>query len=67
VADSVSQGGEYGVHHGNGRDLLPRWHDCLRKTDERPIREVALFGDDAELREQGVIRVPIRVCGTGSV
>ncbi|HUV68379.1 MAG TPA: deoxyhypusine synthase family protein [Terracidiphilus sp.] len=32
-------------------------HDCLRKTDTRPIREVALFGDDAELREQGVIRV----------
>ena len=32
-------------------------HDCLRKTDERPIREVALFGDDAELRENGVIRV----------
>src|SRR5208282_6869961 len=22
-------------------------HDCLRKTDERPIREVELFGDDA--------------------
>ena len=32
-------------------------HDCLRKTEERPIREVALFGNDAELREQGVIRV----------
>jgi len=32
-------------------------HDCLRKTDERPIREVNLFGDDAELRENGVIRV----------
>jgi len=32
-------------------------HDCLRKTEERPIREVALFGDDAELRENGVIRV----------
>jgi deoxyhypusine synthase len=32
-------------------------HDCLRKTDERPIREVALYGDDAELRENGVIRV----------
>ena len=32
-------------------------HDCLRRTAERPIREVALFGDDAELREQGVIRV----------
>ena len=32
-------------------------HDCLRKSDERPIREVALFGDDAELRENGVIRV----------
>jgi deoxyhypusine synthase len=32
-------------------------HDCLRKTAERPIREVALFGDDAELRENGVIRV----------
>jgi deoxyhypusine synthase len=32
-------------------------HDCLRKTSERPIREVALFGDDAELRENGVIRV----------
>jgi len=32
-------------------------HDCLRKNDTRPIREVALFGDDAELRENGVIRV----------
>ena len=32
-------------------------HDCLRKTDERAIREVALYGDDAELRENGVIRV----------
>jgi len=32
-------------------------HDCLRKTDTRTIREVALFGDDAELRENGVIRV----------
>ncbi|MGD0732251.1 MAG: deoxyhypusine synthase family protein [Terracidiphilus sp.] len=32
-------------------------HDCLRQSDERPIREVALFGDDAELRENGVIRV----------
>jgi len=32
-------------------------HDCLRKTAERPIREVALFGDDAELRENGIIRV----------
>jgi deoxyhypusine synthase len=32
-------------------------HDCLRKNDERPIRAVALFGDDAELRENGVIRV----------
>ena len=32
-------------------------HDCLRKTVERPIREVALFGDDAELRENGIIRV----------
>jgi len=32
-------------------------HDCLRKTEERPIREVALFGDDAELRVNGVIRV----------
>ena len=32
-------------------------HDCLQKTVERPIREVELFGDDAELRENGVIRV----------
>jgi deoxyhypusine synthase len=32
-------------------------HDCLRKTDERPIREVDLFGDDAEYRKNGVIRV----------
>ena len=32
-------------------------HDCLRKTAERPVRQVALFGDDAELRENGVIRV----------
>jgi deoxyhypusine synthase len=32
-------------------------HDCLRKTAERPIREVALDSDDAELRENGVIRV----------
>jgi deoxyhypusine synthase len=32
-------------------------HDCLRKSIERPIREVDLFGDDAELRKNGVIRV----------
>jgi deoxyhypusine synthase len=32
-------------------------HDCLRKQDERSIREVDLFGDDAEYRENGVIRV----------
>jgi deoxyhypusine synthase len=32
-------------------------HDSLRRTAERPIREVELFGDDAELRENGVIRV----------
>jgi deoxyhypusine synthase len=32
-------------------------HDCLRKSVERPIREVELFGDDAELRKNGVIRV----------
>ena len=32
-------------------------HDCLRKSAERPIREVELFGDDAELRENGIIRV----------
>jgi len=32
-------------------------HDSLRKTAERPIREVELFGDDAQLRENGVIRV----------
>jgi deoxyhypusine synthase len=32
-------------------------HDCLRKQDERPIREVDLFGDDAEYRANGVIRV----------
>ncbi len=32
-------------------------HDCLRKQDERPIREVDLYGDDAEYRENGVIRV----------
>ncbi len=32
-------------------------HDCLRRTVERPIREVELFGDDAELRKNGVIRV----------
>ncbi|MGP8269318.1 MAG: deoxyhypusine synthase family protein [Terracidiphilus sp.] len=32
-------------------------HDCLRKADERPIREVDLYGDDAEYRENGVIRV----------
>jgi deoxyhypusine synthase len=32
-------------------------HDCLRQTAERPIREVELFGDDAELRENGIIRV----------
>jgi len=32
-------------------------HDCLRKSLERPIREVDLFGDDAELRKNGVIRV----------
>jgi len=32
-------------------------HDCLRKSAERPIREVELFGDDGELRKNGVIRV----------
>ena len=32
-------------------------HDCLRKQDERPIREVDLYGDDALYRENGVIRV----------
>jgi deoxyhypusine synthase len=32
-------------------------HDCLRKQDERSIREVDLFGDDAAYRENGVIRV----------
>jgi deoxyhypusine synthase len=32
-------------------------HDCLRQSAERPIREVELFGDDAELRENGIIRV----------
>ena len=32
-------------------------HDCLRKSGERVIREVNLWGDDAELRENGVIRV----------
>jgi deoxyhypusine synthase len=32
-------------------------HDCLRKQEERPIREVDQFGDDAEYRENGVIRV----------
>ena len=32
-------------------------HDCLRKQNERSIREVDLFGDDAEYRENGVIRV----------
>ncbi|MGA3049616.1 MAG: deoxyhypusine synthase family protein [Terracidiphilus sp.] len=32
-------------------------HDCLRKTAERPIRQVDMFGDDGELRENGVIRV----------
>ncbi len=32
-------------------------HDSLRRTIERPIREVELFGDDAELRENGIIRV----------
>ena len=32
-------------------------HDCLRKTSERPIREVDMLGDDGALREGGVIRV----------
>ena len=32
-------------------------HDSLRRTAERPIRKVDLFGDDARLREEGVIRV----------
>jgi deoxyhypusine synthase len=32
-------------------------HDSLRQTAERPIRKVDLFGDDAKLREEGVIRV----------
>jgi len=29
-------------------------HDCLRKTTERPIREVDMWGDDGALREGGV-------------
>lgn len=32
-------------------------HDCLRRFDQRPIREVDLFGDDAAYREAGIIRV----------
>jgi deoxyhypusine synthase len=32
-------------------------HDCLHQSAERLIREVELFGDDAELRENGIIRV----------
>ena len=32
-------------------------HDCLRKSTERPIREVDMWGDDGALREGGVIRV----------
>ncbi|MGA9670957.1 MAG: deoxyhypusine synthase family protein [Terracidiphilus sp.] len=32
-------------------------HDCLRKTTERPIRVVDMWGDDGALRESGVIRV----------
>ena len=32
-------------------------HDSLRHGVERPIRKVDLFGDDARLREEGVIRV----------
>ena len=32
-------------------------HDSLRRTVERPIRKVELFGDDARLREEGIIRV----------
>jgi deoxyhypusine synthase len=32
-------------------------HDSLRRTSERPIRKVDLFSDDAQLREEGIIRV----------
>lgn len=32
-------------------------HDCLGEFAERPIREVDLWGDDAEYRKQGIIRV----------
>lgn len=32
-------------------------HDSLRRTVKRPIHKVDLFGDDAKLREEGVIRV----------
>jgi deoxyhypusine synthase len=32
-------------------------HDCLHQSAERLVREVELFGDDAELRENGIIRV----------
>jgi deoxyhypusine synthase len=32
-------------------------HDSLEKFDERPIFEVDLAGDDAALREEGIIRI----------
>lgn len=32
-------------------------HDSLRRNSERPIREVDLWGDDAEYRKNGIIRV----------
>ena len=58
VADSTDEGGEHGLHYGDRRDLLSRWARLpAQDATTRPIREVALFGDDAELRENGVIRV----------
>lgn len=32
-------------------------HDCIKKTDERVIREIDLRSDDAELRKEGIIRI----------
>jgi len=50
VADSAAEGANTAYITVTDAICYHDGHDCLRKTAERPIREVALFGDDAELR-----------------
>ena len=52
VAYSAYQGGEHRIHHRDRRDLLPRRTRLPPEEDERPIREVDLFGDDASCAER---------------